>query len=340
MKSDVVWKKGHVVTGGITVAPMIFFNIGWMIDYRGQTAADSLKGGFKYIKEYGTGHEQCNFLPMNGRLYGYAPVKSINIERIGANPVDDRLEGADVIFFSRNPRDGKAYIVGWYRNATLYRKGRELKGRRIAGKQWYVAETSAEDGVCLPQSRRTFFIPSAFRMKGGYGQSPLWYGDKLPGFKENVRKYISEYTSGVNKAKTAIAAPKNVNLEAKLLVEQTAVDVVRSYYTNLGFKVESVEKDNCGWDLIATHPSGDLRIEVKGLSGQKISVQLTPNEYNMLKKYHNDYILAVCTNTLSNPELHIFMICKQDDGGFIACDDDGNILEFSESISAVAQLRE
>lgn len=328
-------------------SPMIFFNIGWMINYRGQTKADRLRGDFKYIQKNGTGHEQYNFLPTDGWLYGYAPLEwrkgeedppSIDIDRIGANPTDDYLGGTDVIFFSRNPEDGKAYIVGWYRNATLYRQARELRGRKIAGQAFfYFAKTHADDGFCVPQSKRACIVPNAHKVKGGYGQSPVWYGDQLAGFKEKVREYIS----GVNKTKTDLAAPKIVNLEAKLLVEQNAINAARAYYKKLGFDVESVEKDNCGWDLTATHPSGAKHlIEVKGLSGQKISVQLTPNEYKTLKKRRDNYILAVCTNALSTPDLHIFMIHKQDDGVFIACDDDGNILEFVESVSVVAQLRD
>ncbi|WP_165177652.1 DUF3883 domain-containing protein [Desulfovibrio sp. ZJ369] len=328
-------------------SPMIFFNIGWMVNYRGQTEADRLRGDFKYIQKNGTGHEQYNFLPTGGWLFGYAPAKwnedtdestRINIDRIGANPADDHLEGTDVIFFSRNPDDGNAYIIGWYRNATLYRKARELPKRKIDGARFfYFAKTHADDGFCVPQSKRAFIIPSAHQTKGGYGQSPVWYGDKIPGFRGKVRKYIS----GFNKTKAAIAAPKSVNLEAKLLVEQNAVDATKAYYQELGFKVKSVEKDNCGWDLTAKHPGGvKLLIEVKGLSGQQISVQLTPNEYKTLKERHDDYILAICTNALATPDLHIFMIRKQNDGVFIACDDDGNILEFVESVSAVAQFRE
>ena len=351
IKNDFVLQKRHVSNGGITLAkndvPMIFFNIGWMINYRGQTKADSLKGNFKYIQKNKTGHEQCDFLPTDGWLYGYVPLKwnedtyeptNINIDRIGANPADDHLEGTDVIFFSRNPEDGNTYIIGWYRNATLYRKARELPRRKIDGERFfYVAKANADDGFCVPQSKRAFIVPKAHQTKGGYGQSPVWYGDQIPGFREKVREYISCF----NTAKIVIAAPKNINLEARLLVEQNAVNAVRAYYKELGFKVESVEKDNCGWELTATHPSGAKHlIEVKGLSGQQISIQLTPNEYKTLKECYNDYILAVCTDALVTPDLHIFMIRKQDDGVFMACDDDGNILEFAESVSAIAKIRE
>ena len=325
--------------------PMIFFNIGWMIHYRGETDADSLKGEFKYIQENKTGHEQWNFLPKDGFLYGFVPIMrnkatrksvNININRIGAKSTDEYLEGVDVVFFSRNPEDGNTYIVGWYSNATLYRQACEQPGGRVSGKSvGYVAKTKASNGFCVPQSRRTFVIPQAHQIKGGYGQNPIWYGDIIPNLKEEVRKYISSF----NTEKKSIVAPKQINLEAKLLVEQNAINAVRTYYQELGFDVESVEKDNCGWDLTATHPNGTKRlIEVKGLSGQQISVQITPNEYKTLKECHRDYILAVCTDALVSPELHIFMIRKQADGVFKACDDDGNVLEFMESVSAVAQL--
>lgn len=325
--------------------PMIFFNIGWMIHYRGETDGDSLKGDFKHIQENKIGHEQWNFLPIDGLLYGFVPIKwnrdthestNINIDRIGAKPTDEYLKGVDVIFFSRNPEDGNAYIVGWYGNATIYRKAREQSGGKVIGERlFYVAKTKASNGFCVPQSKRSFVIPHAFEIKGGYGQNPIWYGDLIPNFKEKVRKYISNF----NTEKKAIAAPKQVNLEAKLLVEQNSINAVRAYYQKLGFEVKSVEKDNCGWDLTATHPNGIKRlIEVKGLSGQQISVQITPNEYKTLKECHKEYILAVCTDALSSPELHIFMIRKQPDGVFKACDDDGNILELVESVSAVAHL--
>jgi hypothetical protein len=45
-----------------------------------------------------------------------------------------------------------------------------------------------------------------------------------------------------------------------------------AYYTQLGYVVDSVEKDNKGWDLEAVHPilSEHLKLEVKGLSGAEL----------------------------------------------------------------------
>lgn len=327
-------------------APMIFFNIGWMAHYQGLNDDDKIKGNFGYIKENNSGHEQFNFLPTNGWLYGYAPIRwlegadapnKININKIGANSDDDVLKGADVIFFSRNPNEDNSYIVGWYRNAEIFREARPLEGRKIDGIDFYYsAKTRAKYGVCVPKSKRIFVIPSSKKETGGYGESAIWYADKIPGFKDRVRKYIEDY--GHPHARI----PKNMDVDAKLLVEQTAVKTVTQYYEDLDYEVQSVEDDNVGWDLTATHKNNgtELFIEVKGLSGECVSVQLTPNEYKTMKNKHNKYILAVCTKTLTKPELHIYTISRQEKDEFYAIDDDGNILEFVEYTSAIAQPKE
>ena len=48
------------------------------------------------------------------------------------------------------------------------------------------------------------------------------------------------------------------------------------------------------------------RIEVKGLSGRSILVELTPNEFSKMKKHHKTYQLCVVTNTLGDPHLSVF----------------------------------
>ena len=51
----------------------LFCHIGWMNDYHGATEKDApLKGG-KY-NENNIGHEACNFLSINGSVYGYVQV--------------------------------------------------------------------------------------------------------------------------------------------------------------------------------------------------------------------------------------------------------------------------
>jgi hypothetical protein len=44
-----------------------------------------------------------------------------------------------------------------------------------------------------------------------------------------------------------------------------------------------------GWDLEAILPDKLLKIEVKGLSQEEILIELTPNEYDKMKKYKDNY---------------------------------------------------
>ncbi len=70
----------------------------------------------------------------------------------------------------------------------------------------------------------------------------------------------------------------------------------------MGYKVNSVELDNLGWDLEVIRKQTILtilRVEVKGKSGSNISVDLTPNEYKKMMLYKNSYRLAVVTNVLN-----------------------------------------
>jgi hypothetical protein len=77
--------------------------------------------------------------------------------------------------------------------------------------------------------------------------------------------------------------------------------------------VETVEKDNVGWDLEAKPKGGGkiLCLEVKGLFGSVVKIGVTPNEYRALVKHREgkkpNYRLCVVTDALlSEPTLRIF----------------------------------
>jgi len=93
--------------------------------------------------------------------------------------------------------------------------------------------------------------------------------------------------------------------------EQEVLAVVAAtvaYYSGLGYRVESVEKDNKGWDLDAVHQNLNvgLKLEVKGLAGQETCVEVTPNEYAKMKEHRDVYRLCVVTDALKSPQLAIF----------------------------------
>ncbi|MBD5626126.1 MAG: DUF3883 domain-containing protein, partial [Desulfovibrio sp.] len=265
--------------------------------------------------------------------------RAIRLERLGGEKDCASLSNVTVVFFSLRPQNESAYIVGWYKNATIYRYPQKFDGREIAGDQFYYSfKTLAKNGICIPVSQRVFEVPSAKKKAGGYGQNTIWYADRLPSFKAKVKKYIDNYqpeSHQLPKIKT-----NSKNIDHKLLVEKNAVEAVKAYYEQLGFNVVSVEKDNMGWDLEASSQGGTgYLIEVKGLAGVDVSVQLTPNEYRALKKEHRKYILAICTDSLNEPKIHIFSIIKEGEDIY-ASDDDGNLLDFIESIAATAKIRQ
>jgi superfamily II DNA or RNA helicase len=95
-------------------------------------------------------------------------------------------------------------------------------------------------------------------------------------------------------------------------IERIAVDAVIKHEEARGWVVESVEKDNRGFDLISRrlHPE-DLKtavevrfIEVKGRAGVG-EVGLTNNEYKTAERLKIDYWLYVVFNCASIPQMHV-----------------------------------
>jgi hypothetical protein len=94
-------------------------------------------------------------------------------------------------------------------------------------------------------------------------------------------------------------------------IERTAVDFVIQYEQARGWQVESVEKENRGFDLISRrlHPEDpktavEVRfIEVKGRAGVG-QIALTANEYKTAGRLKVDYWLYTVFNCAGNPELH------------------------------------
>ena len=73
-----------------------------------------------------------------------------------------------------------------------------------------------------------------------------------------------------------------------------------------------MEKDDVGWDLEVENRDLKLKIEVKGLSGGKIMIDLTPNEYANMQKYKGSYRIAVVTKCVQAPELNIYFYIKEE----------------------------
>lgn len=157
---------------------IVFCNIGWMNHYDG-IQGDSIQRGGSYNKD-SVGHEVCNFTPCNGRVFGYVqPTGRISVERLGATKGADHADGVTVVW-TAGPDMGGTAIVGWYTNATVFRELQAIpnpsKKHRSNNISEYRIVASIENAHLIPTTERDFLIPR--RVKGGIGQSNVWYADK------------------------------------------------------------------------------------------------------------------------------------------------------------------
>lgn len=314
---------------------IIFFNTGWMDFYQG-IKNDSITGGGKYVETTGWGHEILNFKKYRNKNYGYVRVSGqIKLHKLGANREDDQIDGITVVWTATDPINGGTYIVGWYKNATIYKE--EQKSSKYSNRLYgdylvnYRTVAKADECTLLPRDERVVRIP---RGKGGMGQSNIWYGDNNPSFVRKTLKYINNgilpsFSKIEKKGKSNISRQADPFKRQK--VEKAAVKEVIKHYKKLGYEITSVELENVGWDLTAQREKTTLKLEVKGLSGKEVVVELTPNEYANLKMDLENYRLCIVTDALTEPILRIFTYSHESEEW---TSEDGIQLGFEEKVSA------
>ena len=276
--------------------PHLFCNIGWMDDYEGTAP---IVGGGAYVDKHKEGFEMCNFLPYQGKVYGYVGLpggRQIKIERLGAGRDDLSVSNVTVIWTAKRPQVGTV-VIGWYKDATVHRESQEFRSSFPQKKKHHIEdyriETLENNAELLPIDERTLDVPRAISVKGGMGQSNVWYADE-PNLKPFL-KAVEELIGG-KKGSPKRKQPHKTDPEKNAQVEKAAINATTRHFENIGYTVKSVEKDNRGWDLEATRGKTKLSIEVKGLSGKALSVELTPREYKCLKKKEDNYRLCFGEN--------------------------------------------
>ena len=320
---------------------MIFLRVAWMNRYQGFTGGDTMTGGGAYVAEHGFGHEMFNFRPFQGSVYGYGqPPRggrrieyhraSINIDRLDAAPGDEFVDRTLAVWVSLAPAGG-TFVVGWYQNAMVYRDWQpppEGSGRNHDGEECgYYVTARAEDAVLLNPDERVFAVPQG---AGGIGQANIWYAgdpDQHRQFRLDLLRYVATRQAPADDA----VPPRQPDPMRRQRVEEAAVRVTTDHFVGLGYRVDSVERDNVGWDLHATHGRLELRLEVKGLSGDRVTVDLTPNEYAAMREHRDTFRVCVVTNSLADPRLDVFAF-SPDSGRWET--PDGRPLVISEIVAA------
>lgn len=145
--------------------PMLFCHIAWMRKYQGEP---EIEGEFERIKKLQDGGERWNFKPYRERMYGCAHNKNIDVRKLAdgrggrsihpavVSEVDDNelVYPVDVVWTATRPKEGGRVVVGWYRNATVFRRKRTgLRGARRPDFTWRI-EADAVSCKCLEKKER------------------------------------------------------------------------------------------------------------------------------------------------------------------------------------------
>ena len=309
---------------------MIFLRVGWMVRYCGLASGDKIAGGGAFVEKHGYGHEIFNFQDCNGTVYGYVrpprggggstSVPKLNISKLGATSKETCVDDVLVVWVAKSEKLNSNVVVGWYEDATLYREAKEPPphaNRDYNGEVFdYYASSATADATLLPVDERLFKIHIE-KGGGGMGQANVWYADNPDRHSEvqrdqhlKVRRSVLDFISRrvihpAKQEKNGIK-PTQVDPLLRQRIERDAVKETVNYYKRLGYTVDSVENDNVGWDLEAVYEGSKLLIEVKGLSGSDLSVELTPNEYMKMKRKRDSYRLCVVAEALIQPKLSVF----------------------------------
>lgn len=338
-----------VLGGSRTMPPVIYFNIGWMKRYAGAEADDPTVGGHGWLADHKHGLECFNFVPTKaGKVEGYRPPGTrdkVNIQRLGAGSSDEAIEGVLVVWLAREPGSGRTLVVGWYRDATVYREAKFGEFVLDGMQSEFSVTAKRDDAVLVPVAARSFQVASSRTAPGeGFGQKPTWYG--APAVNERLWTYVNEWEAGKkppragkNKVGPGKKPPRNNDPELRRKVEKAAVEHATKFYEAKYGKgcVKSVEPYGRGWDLEVRSGEVEWLVEVKGLLNSGLTCELTPNEYAKMTapEYRDRYVVYVVNNALAEePGVPLPSIFTWK-GGDNWRTEDGRELEVTEKTGAV-----
>jgi hypothetical protein len=316
--------------------PIIFLRVAWMDKYQGVNDKDIPKGAGSYVTEHEDGGEVYNFKKINGNYYGYARVqkgRNINLSNLGAPKGSTEIKGVTVIFFATNPILKSQYIVGWYKNATLYNNlfPKPLSNR--GNWQQYLTKCKVDDGFLLEIGKRNWEVI-------GPGQTNIWYPQKY--LTKNELKELHRYIENPND--TFPNKPPNrkggrgwnVDAEQRKKIEIAAMDAIADYFEKRNFQIIDVHKQNKGWDLEAKKGNKVFLLEVKGTQSDFNTIELTHNEYLNIKNKSKSFRLCVVSYALENTKQHI-SIFYYDNNNWV--NELKQVIKIKEIVSARVSLK-
>ena len=298
---------------------VLWVKFGWSEFYRG----GPVDGNFTYLETEGNrGHEAYNFEPAeDGTYYCYVPPQGR-----GSAPNNDDRAGWTVVCLAKHPKRKGVHIVGWYEDATLLGRWRDVPETRAhlpvsdtdPGAGWKHCITSATAYFVPPEGRtRPFSHPSVRQAKYSFLAGPDV--DPTP----NKNKVLELLKRRLEKLKpVAIANPTGESAPdpgagpARLLsgfgtpehrkkVEKAAEKAVKRHYKDKGFSCKNVTRQNLGFDFVFTKGRTRRHVEVKGTSGGIARFFMTRNEDAY--RQNRTWRFAIVTKALSpTPKVRIY----------------------------------
>ncbi len=166
--------------------PILFCNIAWMEEYAGRNKNDPPKGGGGYVVSEGKAGEELNFVIADDNyVYGHFETikngsdREVKIERLGASKSADFIDGVDVIWTAPFEGSDRRCVVGWYKNARVYRQRQKFDGDYPSDQHQYDQINSfrvrahAENVHLVPIPERKNLCLQ--RGKGWSGQASWWF---------------------------------------------------------------------------------------------------------------------------------------------------------------------
>ena len=184
---------------------ILFCNIAFMQHYDHEVIKETPKHGGLYVSLTGDAFEKNNFhVCKDGKLRGFVETKyresylhtrrpnNIRIENIDSCCKNkNSIDGVTVIFCAYSDELKSTVIVGWYKNATVFRQREIYKGRQ------YNLMCDVANGMLLELPERKFKVPRAGGGNFGFGQANLWYAkeERAAHYVKTVLDYIEKNDS-------------------------------------------------------------------------------------------------------------------------------------------------
>lgn len=242
---------------------ILFCNISYLPYYNTRLDRVAPKNGGAYVAKMHDAYEKHNFEECaDGQYRGFVETKyrigyeegiatntynSLHIERIdpfakGKTYLDDVL-----VVFCAKPENSQTVIVGWYKNATVFRRRPFYNGR------FFNIQADRKDGFLLPEDQRTFVVPRARQDGIGFGQAKGERGERLTvhvpyGYRkdpEDKTKWIidEEAAQVVKKIFTLCMNGRGPSQIAEQL-EREKILTPTAYKTKQGVKTPHTEPEN------------------------------------------------------------------------------------------------